>query len=53
MVLYYSPMREVISVTDRLLKIKLSIVFVYSLFILSLFSKHVKLGHCLIAQFMC
>ena len=42
-------MREVISVTDRILKIKFSIVLVWSLFILTLPSKHVELGHCLAA----
>ena len=45
-------MREVISVTDRILKIKFSIVLqllIWSLFILALPSKHVKLGHCLAA----
>ena len=42
-------MREVISVTDRILKIKFSIVLVWSLFILALPSKHVILGHCLAA----
>ena len=46
---YYSRMREVISVTDRILKIKFSIVLVWPLFILTLPSKHVKLGHCLAA----
>ena len=49
MVLCYSRRREVISVTDRILKIKFSIVLVWSLFILTLSSKHVKLGHCLAA----
>ena len=42
-------MREVISVTDRILKIKFSIVLVWSLFLLALPSKHVKLDHCLAA----
>ena len=50
MVLCYSRRREVISVTDRILKIKFSIVLVWSLFILTLSSKHVKLGHCLAAS---
>ena len=42
-------MREVIPVPDRILKIKFSFVLVWSLFILTLPSKHVKLGHCLAA----
>ena len=45
-VLYYSRKREVISVTDRILKIKFSVDLVWSLFILTLHSMHVKLGHC-------
>ena len=56
MVLCYSRRREVISVTDRILKIKFSIVLVWSLFILTLSSKHVKLDHSLaavVAGFMC
>ena len=40
-------MREVISITDRILKIKFSIVLV--LFILTFPSKHVELVHCLAA----
>ena len=40
-------MREVIFITDRILKIEFSIVLV--LFILTFPSKHVKLVHCLAA----